>query len=193
MTDPALLALGPLAHVIAETLHTTPVRLGRGGVDDLVAALTVRVGAYMGRQIPDTPGMAKHMTEVDAERQRQLAQWGEQHHRNGTGLPEDRMDAQHAREACEYAVAQGVVMWRDILRMKALTALATADPATLRAELIQCAASIQEWVHDLDGHVARCDVAFADGGQCAKPAGHRPPGSQDPHVPNLAGPREQAT
>ncbi|MGW6602266.1 hypothetical protein [Streptomyces sp. NPDC055036] len=30
----------------------------------------------------------------------------------------------------------------------------------------------------------RCDVTFVGGGQCDKPAGHRPPGSQDPHVPD---------
>jgi hypothetical protein len=28
-----------------------------------------------------------------------------------------------------------------------------------------------------------CDVEFVGGGHCAKPAGHRPPGSDDPHVP----------
>jgi hypothetical protein len=28
-----------------------------------------------------------------------------------------------------------------------------------------------------------CDVEFEGGGHCAKPAGHRPPGSDDPHVP----------
>ncbi|MEU5043193.1 hypothetical protein [Streptomyces griseorubiginosus] len=28
-----------------------------------------------------------------------------------------------------------------------------------------------------------CDVEFEGGGRCAKPAGHRPPGSDDPHVP----------
>ncbi|MFF3928198.1 hypothetical protein [Streptomyces hirsutus] len=31
---------------------------------------------------------------------------------------------------------------------------------------------------------ARCDVKFEGGGQCVKPAGHRPSGSQDPHVPS---------
>ncbi|MEV7034568.1 hypothetical protein AB0N99_30605 [Streptomyces sp. NPDC093272] len=30
-----------------------------------------------------------------------------------------------------------------------------------------------------------CDVEFERGGRCAKPAGHRPPGSDDPHVPEL--------
>ncbi len=29
----------------------------------------------------------------------------------------------------------------------------------------------------------RCGVAFEGGGRCSKPAGHRPPGSQDPHTP----------
>jgi hypothetical protein len=30
---------------------------------------------------------------------------------------------------------------------------------------------------------AQCDVDFENGARCAKPAGHRPPGSDDPHVP----------
>ncbi|MFE4334052.1 hypothetical protein ACFRQM_32960 [Streptomyces sp. NPDC056831] len=30
---------------------------------------------------------------------------------------------------------------------------------------------------------ALCDMMFEDGRQCAKPDGHRPPGSEDPHVP----------
>lgn len=29
----------------------------------------------------------------------------------------------------------------------------------------------------------QCDVEFEGGSRCAKPAGHRPPGSDDPHVP----------
>jgi len=29
----------------------------------------------------------------------------------------------------------------------------------------------------------QCDVEFENGARCAKPAGHRPPGSDDPHVP----------
>ncbi|MFD3814971.1 hypothetical protein ACFWRZ_07885 [Streptomyces rubiginosohelvolus] len=28
-----------------------------------------------------------------------------------------------------------------------------------------------------------CDVTFIGGGRCSKPAGHRPPGSRDPHTP----------
>lgn len=31
-----------------------------------------------------------------------------------------------------------------------------------------------------------CDAEFKGGGHCAKPAGHRPPGSDDPHVPATA-------
>jgi hypothetical protein len=34
-----------------------------------------------------------------------------------------------------------------------------------------------------DALTERCDVAFVDGGHCSKPAGHRPPGSDDPHTP----------
>ncbi|MFJ4916086.1 hypothetical protein [Streptomyces sp. NPDC088726] len=40
--------------------------------------------------------------------------------------------------------------------------------------------------------VALCDVMFEDGRQCAKPDGHRPHGSDDPHVPAPA-PTEEPT
>jgi hypothetical protein len=33
----------------------------------------------------------------------------------------------------------------------------------------------------------QCDVEFEGGGRCAKPAGHRPPGSDDPHAPAVSG------
>lgn len=50
--DTDLLAeLGPLAAVIADTVATVPVRLGPGGTDDLVNALTLAVALYVGRDV----------------------------------------------------------------------------------------------------------------------------------------------
>jgi hypothetical protein len=50
-TDLDLPSLYPLARVIAGVVRTTPVRLGPGGVDDLICQLTVKVAAYMGREV----------------------------------------------------------------------------------------------------------------------------------------------
>jgi len=47
----ALKPLAPLARMIADTVHATPVRLGTpDGAADLVAQLTVNVAAYAGAQ-----------------------------------------------------------------------------------------------------------------------------------------------
>jgi hypothetical protein len=51
-TDEQLLAeLGPLAAVIADKVHTVPIRLGPGGTDDLVSELTLAVAVYVGRHV----------------------------------------------------------------------------------------------------------------------------------------------
>lgn len=51
-TDVELLAeLGPLVAVIADKLAAVPVRLGPGGTDDLVTALTLAVAVYAGRHV----------------------------------------------------------------------------------------------------------------------------------------------
>ena len=87
-TATELKPLAPLARTIADTVQETPIRLGSpDGAVDLIQQLIIRVAAYMGSELPRTPGVAQHMTEVDTERQRQLAKWGEQHHPDGTGGP----------------------------------------------------------------------------------------------------------
>lgn len=54
--EPDLTPLRPLAEVIAETVRTTPIRLCPGGTDDLISNLTVKVAAYVGREVlPDIP------------------------------------------------------------------------------------------------------------------------------------------
>lgn len=47
----ALAELQPLASVIAETLHTVPVRIGPGGDQDLVAELTLAIAIYCARHV----------------------------------------------------------------------------------------------------------------------------------------------
>ena len=152
-TDTQLKPLAPLARTIADTVRDTPVRLATAeGAADLVATLTVKVAAYMGSELPATPGLARHMVEVDAERQRQLAKWGEQHHPDGTGSPYYAAMAREARDICQYAAEhrENGPNWGLILLEEVYEALAESDPAALRTELIQCAAVIQAWLHDLD-------------------------------------------
>ncbi|MEV7034564.1 NUDIX hydrolase [Streptomyces sp. NPDC093272] len=144
----------PLARTIAETIRDTPVRLGTPeGAADLAAKLVVRVAAYMGSELPTTPGMTRHMTEVDAERQRQLTKWGEQHHLDGTGRPGDREESDRLRAACK-ANSPAEDNWRDILAEEIAEAFAETDSALLRTELVQSAAVIQAWIHDLDTRAA---------------------------------------
>ncbi|MFF7184671.1 NUDIX hydrolase [Streptomyces sp. NPDC008222] len=150
-TETELKPLAPLARTIAETVRDTPVRLGTPeGAADLVAALTAKVAAYMGSELPSTPGMARHMAEVDAERQRQLAKWGEQHHPDGTGGSGARYVADRYRSVVDEAFKADGPTWRDVLLEEVYEALAEDDPAALRTELLQCAAVIQAWLWDLD-------------------------------------------
>lgn len=57
------------------------------------------------------------------------------------------------------------------------------DPITRSAAAKRIATALDGW--NPTG-APQCDVEFAGGGRCAKPAGHRPPGSDDPHVPDTA-------
>lgn len=148
MTD--LQELKPLADVVAETIRDTPIRLGSDDwASTLGAALTARVAAYVGRVLPRTDGMAQFVTAVDAERQRQLAKFGEQHHPDGTGGPVMRQQADAARAACQYLADNGGPDWRAILLEEVYEALAESDPAALETELIQVAAVIAAWIADL--------------------------------------------
>ncbi|MEV5942716.1 hypothetical protein [Streptomyces sp. NPDC051994] len=113
-----------------------------------------------------TPGVARFAEAVDAERQAQLAKWGEQQHSNGTGGALDRRAVSSARAACEYAADRGVVTWRDILGEEVAEAFAESDPAALRAELVQVAAVCAAWISDLDQRVypcAHCGEPFETG------------------------------
>ncbi len=86
---------------------------------------------------------------MDAERQAQLARWGDRFHPDGTG-PRFTDRAQGARSACEAAFASGRGTWRHVLTEEFFEALAESEPAALRAELVQCAAVIAAWISDLD-------------------------------------------
>lgn len=97
-----------------------------------------------------TPGLRAFAEEIDAERQRQLAKWGDQRHPDGTGGSGALYVADRYRTIVDHALDAGTATWRDILLEEVYEALAEADPAALRAELLQIAAVCQAWISDLD-------------------------------------------
>lgn len=105
--------------------------------------------------------------EVRDERTHQDAKWGEQNHPDGTGpdiAPFSDMTvatpswcyldaaelAELAREDCQGAFAVGKGTYRHVLLEEVFEALAEADPACLRGELIQVAAVAVQWVEAID-------------------------------------------
>lgn len=149
--------LKPLAAVIEQAIQNTPIRLGTDDWGTMLAAqLLADVSAYMGRILgPD----ARVLAEVQAERERQDAKWGEQNHRDGTGprtaaivgmLCHADQAAHYARLACQAAAEEGETTWRLVLAEEVLEALAESDPARLRAELVQVAAVAVAWAAAID-------------------------------------------
>ena len=108
-----------------------------------------------------TPGVKDFAQAVDAERQLQLEQWGDQKHRDGTHPDYEVLPgwsaselADAARLACQRSAEMGIVTWRHIFVEEACETLAEADPAQLRAELIQVAAVCAAWICDIDSRNA---------------------------------------
>ncbi|MFF2123510.1 hypothetical protein ACFVXH_39900 [Kitasatospora sp. NPDC058184] len=97
-----------------------------------------------------TPGTAGFAEELDAERTRQIARWGDQRHPDGTGGPGTRQQADQARAHCQHLADTGGIDWRSILLEEVHEALAESDPAKLRTELVQVAAVCAAWVSDID-------------------------------------------
>lgn len=99
-----------------------------------------------------TPGLKAFAEAVDAERQAQLAKFGDQRHADGTGAEYYVAMADSSRDDCQYA-AQNPAMgpqWALILLEEVYEALAESDTAKLRTELVQTAAVIAAWISDLD-------------------------------------------
>ncbi|MFE3857810.1 hypothetical protein ACFXPN_42565 [Streptomyces griseorubiginosus] len=116
-----------------------------------------------------TPGVRQFAEEIDAERQRQLAKFGEQHHPDGTGQYTETIDADVARMACENAAEGGYLDWLHILREEVAEAFAEADPARLRAELVQVAAVCAAWIADIDSRRAGAQQQAEGCGKCKTP------------------------
>jgi hypothetical protein len=103
-----------------------------------------------------TPGVRAFAEEIDAERQRQLAKFGDQHHPDGTGLHPARQKqlADEARSLCQRAAREGFLAWSHILMEEVREAMAEEDPAALRMELMQVAAVCAAWIADIDSRPA---------------------------------------
>jgi hypothetical protein len=135
--------------------------MGPGGTDDLTGQLTVKTCVWVGKNVlPRTDGMAAFVADVDAERQRQLAKFGEQRHPDGTGLHPERQKrlADEARALCERADRNGFLAWSHIFWEEVREAMAEEDPAALRTELVQVAAVCAAWIADLDQRPAPAGV-----------------------------------
>ncbi|ADJ47892.1 hypothetical protein AMES_6067 [Amycolatopsis mediterranei S699] len=99
------------------------------------------------------------LAEVSAERAHQDAKWGQQNHPDGTG-PDvplsirrmlDAADAAFdARHQVESSAKAGTLTWLEILSEEFFGALAEDDPAALRAELVQVAATAVCWIEAID-------------------------------------------
>ena len=100
-----------------------------------------------------TPPAQRRQTpleEVQAERHRQDAKWGEQNHPDGTGQVVDIEYADDVKAACDANHRAGIGTFRDILEEEVAEAFAESDPAKLRAELLQVAAVAVAWVEAID-------------------------------------------
>jgi hypothetical protein len=91
------------------------------------------------------------LAEVEAERQRQHARFGEQSLPDGTGGEGWREAAQEEREALQRATLLGRDTYANIFSEEVCEAFAESDPAKLRAELVQVAAVAVQWIEAIDG------------------------------------------
>jgi hypothetical protein len=92
------------------------------------------------------------LTDINAERSRQVGKWGEQHHPDGTGSLTYAAIAEGYKFKNDNAAdgIMGVTNWADIMLEEVYEALAETDPEKLRAELIQACAVGAAWVEDID-------------------------------------------
>ena len=123
-----------------------------------------------------TPGVRQFAEEIDAERQAQLAKFGDQHHPDGTGAEYYVGMADEARADVERFVAQhSGPEWALVLLEEVYEALAESDPAKLRTELVQVAAVCAAWVADIDSRTAPDHVcnSIVARGEMDEPLGYQ--------------------
>lgn len=119
----------------------------------------------------ETVRIREVLNDVHDERDRQLAQWGEQNHPDHMpadypvgDTPNYERTAQHWKSVNAARVAwmneRGVptdrnAAWDGILLEEVYEALAETDPAKMRAELVQVAATATAWVESIDRRCGR--------------------------------------
>lgn len=104
------------------------------------------------------------LSEVDVELARQDEKWGEQNHPDvapeGFDNFSPELQRASARERAEFwktenafRVGTDTLAWDGILLEEVYEALAEADPAKLRAELVQVAAVCVQWIAAIDRRI----------------------------------------
>ena len=88
--------------------------------------------------------------DVAAEREAQVAQWGDQQLPFGTGSAQDQLLARAYRDTTQKHDADGTVTWRDVLLEEVFEAMAESDPGKLRDELVQVLAVGTKMIEDID-------------------------------------------
>ena len=88
--------------------------------------------------------------EIDAERARQDAKWGEQNHPSRSNELHGIMSADSARSMCDARFADGRGAWADIAVEELAEAIDAPDEVARRAELVQLAAVVVAWIECID-------------------------------------------
>jgi len=103
--------------------------------------------------IPGNQATLRVMYDVEDERQRQDAKWGEQNHPDGK-KPRSAPFANNSsyqRGLTDRAARDGRLNWQHILREEVAEAFdAIGDDKALREELIQVAAVVVAWIEAID-------------------------------------------
>ena len=89
--------------------------------------------------------------EIEAERARQDAKWGEQNHPStmtAVGVASAIRDG--ARRECNSAARSGRLTWQHIADEEFWEAIAEPAPAAQRTELVQLAAVVVAWIECID-------------------------------------------
>lgn len=94
------------------------------------------------------------LQEIAEERIRQDDKWGEQNHPDGTDTK--WVDVALGMKAkCESKARDGKLTFRDILEEEIWEAYGETDPDLLRAELVQAAAVIVNWLGAIDRRASK--------------------------------------
>jgi hypothetical protein len=89
------------------------------------------------------------LNEIGLERVRQDAKWGEQNHPDGTNNKWTEV-ATGMKLKCDSKSSRGQLTFRDIFEEEIWEAYSETDPDLLRAELVQCAAVLVNWIGAID-------------------------------------------